>query len=257
MKIDNVVVSGCSFTWGDELVDREERFVSRIARHYGAKLYDYSKNGSSNELISTRLINNTSSLLANGSITPDNTMVVVQWTLRERLHYYSQSGKYYPVNHGMTDSTFIKQAKNNGFSRLIDDSYVDNMDLKLFFENHAQIPYLTYNFVSKIHHAQMFLQNKRLKYIFVFANKYELKTLQISKEELELLRNYGSPDPKYTLPDISSLVSEIDMTKVYKKPFLVMSREGNFPTALGNHPREEAHIEYSNRLIDFMEKTYD
>lgn len=254
---DNVVVSGCSFTWGDELIEREERYAHLIASHFGAKLHDFSKNGNSNELIASSVINNTAQLLNDRVISSNNTLVVVQWTHRERLHYYSKSNRYFKLSHENTSSSHIRKANNRGFSRLIEDDFVDNMDLKHYFDNHAQIPFLTYNTINKIHHTQMFLQNKHLKYIFFFANENDQETLRLSRSDLELLRTYKNDHPKLIVPDVFGLLADIDITKVYPIPFLSFCKENNLARATGGHPREEAHIKYSKHLIDFIRRLYD
>lgn len=254
---DNVIVSGCSFTWGDELVERENRYSLLVANHFNAKLHDFSRNGNSNELIVSSVTNNTAQLLNDHTISPDNTLVMIQWTHRERLHYYSQSNKYFRVSHDNTNSVHIKKAINRGFSRLIEDEHIDNMDLKHYYENHAQPAFLTYNLICKIHHAQTFLQSKRLKYIFLFASAGDQETLNLNKDELELLRTYKNNNPKLMLPDVSGLAADIDMSKVYSLPFLTFCKQSGLPTAMGGHPREDTHIQYSKHLIDFIRRLYD
>lgn len=260
MRFNNIIAAGCSLTWGDELLDRENRYASLLAKHYGAALHDFSKNGFSNELISTNLINNTAILLANHTVSPDNTLVVVQWSLKDRLNYYSQSGYYHRLAPHTMESIGIKKSKNNGVHRHIHDKYIDTIDLKLYYENHSKIPFLFYNMIRQIHYTQMFLQNKKLKYIFLFASNYDYNALTLSREEANLLlsgdKEYNDQTWPFLLPRIHGMLEDIDTSKVYESPFLDYCRTNNYKFAIGGHPRDEAHHSYSQELIKFIGKHY-
>lgn len=261
---NHVVVVGCSLTWGDELLDREGRYASLLSKHYNATLHDFSKNGNSNEIISTSLINNTSILLANKAITPENTLVVVQWSHKERLHYYSRSGTYHKISPHTMMSANIKISNKHGVHRHIVDDYIDTIDLKMYYENHSTTPFTVYNSISKIHHAQSFLQYNKLKYIFIFATKRDQLALNLSRDDLRLLRTGGRDEDKlsdstkkYLLPDVSGMLESIDTKKIYKHPFLDYCKVNNYKPAIGGHPREDAHLSYSKQLINFIGDLYD
>lgn len=260
MKFDNIIAAGCSFTWGDELLDRENRYMSLLAKHCGATLHDFSRNGNSNELISANLINNTSILLANKTITPENTLVVVQWSHKDRLHYYSQSGYYHRLAPHTMIFESIKVSKKNGVYKHLQDKYIDTIDLKMYYENHGSIPYLIYNMITKIHHTQMFLQNKKMKYVFMFASKYDYEALFLSREEMQLLQTGGRTYPpgseNILLPSIQGLLDDIDKSKVYEHPFLEYCKLNNYSLAIGGHPKDDAHISYSQELINFIGGLY-
>lgn len=256
MKFENVIAAGCSFTWGDELVDRQQRYVKLLAHYYGANLFDYSRNGASNEQISNAVTNQCTRLLSENKINANNTLVVVQWSLKERLHFYSKSNKYYNVSWNNTDSRSLKAALHRGFVRDIEDKYIDNMDLKLFYEQHGNVPYLIYNMITRIHHAQMFLQNKNLMYVFLFAMDEDRNVLDLSKDDIQTLRHGQSVESKYTLPDTASMLSDIDRTKICDASFLDFCRMNNFAKYVGGHPVEDAHKEYSKHLIKFIEEYY-
>lgn len=264
MSFDNIIAAGCSFTWGDELIDRESRYISLLSKHYNAKLYDFSRNGNSNETISSNIIHNTSKLLADHVVTPENTLVIVQWSHKDRLHYYSKSGNYHRLAPHNMLADKIKISNRNGVHRHVEDSHVDAIDLKMYYENHNTMPFLTYNTIIKIHHVQMFLQNKNMKYIFLFASKYDREVLFLLKEDLDILRTKGRLEKdippslqRLMLPDVSGLFEDIDKSKVYEHPFLEYCKINKYEPALGGHPKEDAHLSYSQELIKFIGDLYD
>ena len=76
-----ITFSGCSITWGDELVDRlNERYSKLVADHYNTKGYNMSECGISNDAIVRRTIE-----YLQGT-RPD--LVVLQFTVTQRIEFF-------------------------------------------------------------------------------------------------------------------------------------------------------------------------
>lgn len=264
MKFDNVISSGCSIAWGDELEDRNDRYAAIVARHFNSKLFDLSMQGASNELIANSITNDVPMLLSKKQIEIDNTLVVVGWTFKERLHYYSKSGKYYslrPSNMSAGGINFRKilEGKDAGH---IDDGFVDHLDLKMFYDNHATPAYLVYNFINNLHRTEMYLKHKGFKYIFFFVSTGDLEVLNVDDKEFDLLGirrsdRVGYDGRRDRIPDVRHLVSEIDRSKVFATSMNSFCYKNKLEVGIGNHPLKDAHRLYSQELIKFVENIYD
>lgn len=260
-NIKYMVSSGCSIAFGDELVDRNKRNAKLIADHYNAKLFDFSMQGCSNEIIANSIINNVLLLEENGMIEFDNTFVLVEWTIRTRLNYYSKSNTY----HFLSDSNMIEKNRRRlreiyGEDVIVQDGFADITDLKQFWENHKHHPYSFYNLVKLIHHTQTFLKSKGIKYAFYFLSPQDLQILSMTRDDFDtlgLLRwetiNYYQRRDR--LPDFYHIAKDLDKDKIAGIAMNELSR--NLPRGKGNHPLEEAHKKYSIYLIDFIETVYD
>ena len=76
--------NGCSFTWGDELSDRNLRFAGLLANKFDCELIDDSMCGASNE----RILRTTLDYLQNPNTDLENLMVVIGWSGISRKEIY-------------------------------------------------------------------------------------------------------------------------------------------------------------------------
>ena len=77
--------NGCSFTWGDELSNRNSRYASLLANKLNCKLVDLSMNGSSNE----RILRTTFDYLQDPKTDLENLIVVIGWSGISRTEIYN------------------------------------------------------------------------------------------------------------------------------------------------------------------------
>ena len=77
--------NGCSFTWGDELSNRDSRYASLLANKLNCKLVDLSMNGSSNE----RILRTTFDYLQDPKTDLENLIVVIGWSGISRTEIYN------------------------------------------------------------------------------------------------------------------------------------------------------------------------
>lgn len=93
MNFNHVITSGCSFTYGAELLDKNDRYAKRISNSYNAALLDYSKGGYGNESISNRLIDGLLYQVKNNLVEPKKSLVIVCWTYGTRFAFYNKEVK--------------------------------------------------------------------------------------------------------------------------------------------------------------------
>ena len=92
--------NGCSFTWGDELSDRNLRFAGLLANKFNCELIDDSMCGASNE----RILRTTLDYLQNPNTDLENLMVVIGWSGISRKEIYNNGwNKITPTMIGTND----------------------------------------------------------------------------------------------------------------------------------------------------------
>jgi hypothetical protein len=261
-NIKYIVSSGCSIAYGDELQDRNKRNAKLIADHYNAELFDFSLQGCSNEIIANSIIDNVLLLQDNGSIELDKTFVLVEWTIRTRLNYYSKSNIYHFLStNNMREENRKRLQKAYGHDVVIHDKNADLYELKQFWLNHTSHPYCVYNMIKLIHHTQSFLKSKNIKYVFYFLSPNDLPLLDLTRDEFDMMgltrwENINYHERENWLPDFYHIVKDIDKSKIADVSIDEYCRKRNFKYGSGNHPLEEAHEKYSKYLINFIENEY-
>lgn len=250
----NLVVSGCSLTWGEELYNVEYRWSKILASKLdNAKLWDFSLVGVSNEIISQNLINGLLCLQRN--CTPDNTLVVVQWTFMTRLNYIGKNEKFYTLaNHNM--DPYMRRFKvEMGHSNVyFNDDFEDVYDLQRYFNHHTNSYFfMTYNMIKLIHHTQTFLKSKGYKYIFLFGALEEQKALNIKADIFDVEYEFKND----IIPPFHFMVGDIDKTNLFDVPFHEFTIKNGYPVGPMNHPLEKAHIEYGKLLHEYVKEKYN
>ncbi len=83
-----IVSGGCSFAYGFNLKNRDDRYASLLANHYGVDLIDVSGPGKSNETIATSVSYGLTQ--ARKKYDPSNIVVIVGWTETARMEYWDK-----------------------------------------------------------------------------------------------------------------------------------------------------------------------
>lgn len=82
-----VLVSlGCSFAWGDGLLDKQHRYSNIIADRFQLKLINYGVSGASNEQIASLGVIGINKALQ--LYKPEDVVVIVGWTGQSRFEYW-------------------------------------------------------------------------------------------------------------------------------------------------------------------------
>lgn len=262
-NIKHVISSGCSIAYGDELIDRDKRNAKLIADHYDAELFDFSLCGCSNEIIANSVIDNILMLNDTGAIEYDKTFVLVEWTIRTRLNYYSRSNIYHFLStSNMTEENRKRLRKIYGRDVVEHDPTADIIDLKQFWYNHNGPQYSFFNLIKLVHHTQTFLKSKNIKYLFYFLSPEDMKVLDMTRDDFDTLgflrwENIKRHQRENKLPDFYHMVKDIDRDKIADVAIDDFCSKRGLLYGEGNHPLEDAHEKYSKYLIDFIEKVYN
>ena len=254
LSIDNVFSFGCSLAWGSELADRNKRYAKLIANNYNAKLFDYSIPGNSNENISQTAINKL--LATKQEMIPSRTLVHIGWTYSTRLNYCGKDNRYYVIaEYNLQPARRKQKLLQKHYHIYFNDDFDDPMDLKIYHDNHTNLPYLIYNLTRHIHHAQLFLKSNGYNYIFSFASDIE-KHLVMTPDDTYNALGIVEPYTNYTYPNFSHLMNDIDTSYICDVPFTSYVGSLNLKIGPDHHPLEEGHAAYAKVLIDFIEKKY-
>lgn len=139
-----ILFNGCSFTWGDELENREEhRFSTLVSRHYNASHANISACGVSNDAIAR-----TTMEWFDAGNTCD--LAIIQWTVISRIEGYNTDRNEYEC------VTVQSPKKWEGFYK----RYYDNqLGVDCVFKNYYIL-------------EQYFLKNN-IKYLFLFHDRWK------------------------------------------------------------------------------------
>ena len=116
----NLLFSGCSITYGDELQNKfQERFSRLVSDHFAARHSNISECGISNDNIVRRTIDWVD------RIPPD--LIIMQFTVHQRIEWWSEDGK----PHGFTPQR-IKNETQRTYYR---DVYTDTQGAENLWKN--------------------------------------------------------------------------------------------------------------------------
>lgn len=251
--ITDIVAGGCSFVWGDECDNRENRFVNLIAQKFNAELHDTSIRGNANQIIYTDVIDKVLDLIYNKKINQQNILVIINWSFINRLTYYESSSD-------KIHSVFKYQFKTLDYTHPLYSDLNDNgtctinqeklEHYKLWYYNHYHINYLKYNALFLIYGMINFLKLNNIKYIFSFVDEDVIKSILNEKND------YVDNKKFYRRTSVENVLKAIDQTYFYRE--LNISNYGILGFDVGPffHPKDEAHIEFSEKLYEFIKESY-
>lgn len=254
-----MVSAGCSLAYGDELSNRNKRYTKLVSKSLNVPLIDRSLCGWSNEHISQDLINYLSISLNDGLIVPEKTLVVVGWTYKTRLTFFSRNNKYYVVtDHILDPKSRSKKIEQGHYHVFFDGSIDDMIDLKFYYDHHSLPKFLSFNLVKLIHHTQLFLKHNKFNYIFSFADQYDQNVFSFTRQDLETLyiTNSTGVERYDKIPYFSGMIEGIDKQCIVSSPFVQFSLDNKYPMGTNHHPLEQAHEAYSHKILDLINKNY-
>ena len=233
--ITDVVSGGCSFVWGEELENRDDRFVKIISDKLNANLHDISFPGRTNQLICTDIIDKLLDLIHNQKISTEKIFVIVNWSFLDRLPYYNAK----------TDKIeTIRFFKNNESS--------SNIKKSNYYYDHENINYLKYHFFNLLHYLQMFLKANNIKYIFAFADDTVHDLLKLKQDKIYKKEKEGAHRTS-----IENILKTIDTKYFYLDLNISCYKKLGFKLAPEKHPLEDAHAVFAEKLIDFKLEIVD
>lgn len=250
--ITDLVSNGCSYVWGDELDNRENRFVNLIAKKFNATLHDKSQSGNNNQLIYSDVIDKVLDLIHNKKIPNENILVIVNWSFIERITYYESNydqifpffSNYFETKHH--HPLYITQTKNGQWV-FDEDKY---KFFKKWYYDHFHINYMKYNTLFLIYGLINFLKLNNIKYVFSFAD------CDIFWDILNEKNDPVDDKRSYRRTSIQNIVKTIDQTYFYKDKNISKYYWFGFELAPKGHPKDEAHVVFADRLFQFIKESY-
>jgi hypothetical protein len=176
----NLLTLGDSFTYGEELSDRNTAWPIRLANRIGYDVINLGLPGNSNPAMCRQLIQH---LSFGGEPTPD--LVIIGWTSPGRTEHSDAVGNYnlWP---GYSGNLFIK---NESWRK----------ELLEYINKYHNDEYLFEQFIQQIIYVQNLLENKGIQYLMLttVGNEY-YKNIYYSKfkyyeEQMDLTHLIGWP----------------------------------------------------------------
>lgn len=252
---EHVVVSGCSLTYGEELINSACRYPKILAKGLdNSELKSFALTGVSNEIISQNIINGLISV--QDKCKPENTLVIVQWTFASRLNYVGKRNSFYTLaDFSMAPSLRRKKIALGHANAFFNDDFDDMYSVKSYYDYHTDPSYLCYNLVKLVHHTQSFLKSKGYRYIFLFAGKDEKNIFNLGPESFEHL--HETMFEKDFIPPYFFMLGEIDKENLFPICFLNFAVDNKFPMGPMHHPLEKAHVAYGNLLLKYVKEKFN
>ena len=252
MEFDHVINSGCSLSYGTDLKDIYSRYPFLVAKHFNAKLIDYSTPGNLNEFIAGYAIAGILKLIKEKKIDVKKTLVLINWTFFTRFKYFDTDSKSYFIF--TKERLFYKW-----FQDRLNTKNFSLEDLESYCIHHHSERVMIYNSLKEIYYMQLFLQSVGIEnFVFSFPNKptYDYVKGWIWDNHREDKFNKETRK-EFITPPVTDVAQQINDSKTFKIFIEDMTDRKGYPRGVTDHPMEEAHVDYSSQLIKFIEELYD
>ena len=157
--------NGCSFTWGDELSDRNLRFAGLLANKFNCELIDDSMCGASNE----RILRTTLDYLQNPNTNLENLMVVIGWSGISRKEIY-----------------------NGGWDKITPTMIGTNDVATQYYSKIQSVQQDNLNFYYQTLLLQMWLEKKNVKYFMFRIDDGQTKMMIKDASKREVTDGYDT-----------------------------------------------------------------
>ena len=217
--------NGCSFTWGDELSNRNSRFASLLANKLNCKLVDGSMNGSSNE----RILRTTFDYLQDPKTDLENLIVVIGWSGISRTEIYSNGWCTITPTMMGTDTRAIEYYKH------IQSEQQDNL-----------------KFYNQVLLLQLWLEKHNVKYFMFRIDSGQVKMVVKDGSNREVSDGYDTTHlSQQQIKDINlkTFPSYISNTLTFRE-YGIQNGGGLKPHG---HPDEKSHELFTQYLYNIIQ----
>lgn len=236
--VKKLVLSGCSFAWGEELSSRDDRYGQLIANYYNCNLFDVSTRGNCNSLISDYAVEQILKLLTNTD--SSDILALISWSFPDRLAIWNKDKKWFSI---VTRRLF---KNNDKLSTILRGGYQGDVStFKLIYDIVDDLQYLRYKFIKEIIYLQNFLKHNKIKYVFTFPTNSVFNLIS----PIEFLNR----DDGYRMVDVDILLRELDKTPLVSTNMYHITDKYFLPKGPGNHPLAKAHDLFSKSIIEHIE----
>lgn len=265
-----VITSGCSFTTGIELEDYFEdkpngREGSNLIWSYHIKqklwpdadFFNVARSGASNAAIARRVNHAVYKALENYK--PDEIVVLVMWTGIDRREWrlgtrsdIKEHDEFKYFNSLASDgelmlklnTPFFKDFPNPSWEdmrrKTLKDERLGNI-MKEYYSNHVTWCNSIYATLKEIEYLSLYLDKNKIKYYYTTGETNWNEALEFSKGK-----------------DIyvDRLIEQNDVNKIIFRhnnlAFYNYARDNNLPFCEYGHPGAEAHVQWANLMIDWI-----
>jgi hypothetical protein len=227
-----LVSGGCSFAYGFNLIDRDDRYSKILSREYDLELIDTSTSGASNENIAAATVTGVHRALQ--KYKPREIVVVVGWTDQARFEYWDKSIE-------RIQSAFINHRQHANGSR---DQHHRNVS-DFVIENMWTAEFGYYRLI----HAFNYLNSFCKAHGVVVINKPSLTLFKIPFEP-GVIRNSEMSCDAYT----ENVIMPVDI-RAWESIFVSTSfheftakRKQQLIPGLDSHPNPEGHRGWADKM---------
>lgn len=248
--LEHMVVAGDSMGWGEELKDRNFRYFKLISDKFDVELSDTCVPGLNNEMICRYTIDAVNELLYEKNINFSKILVCVTFSFQDRIAYFNKKNNtIFSLHPGLfkkRENSFRRIYKE--LQHLPDDTLPS--DVEHHYNSQTSIIYFQYNLINWVYLLQLFLQNKKIKYIFSFNDSF---TYDIFKQDQSVL-NQHQKNNLSRIPTLQHIQKDINYDLIFTESIENITIKNKYARGPGNHPLEKAHFEYSKLLGDFIQE---
>lgn len=227
-----LVSGGCSFAYGFNLGNRDNRYANLIAQHLGAELIDVSAAGMTNEFISAATVVGINKALQKYS--PEEIIVIVGWTTTERFEYFNKK-----VGRIMSGYTNVSK-------HIYGDKKEGDYERSLFISQHLWSPaYGYYKLINSFNYVHSFCEARGVTVIHKHNVQHHaarfpsIKLLHTDVNNSDLIDRCFTTDAKKHFERMSEERSFQDF--VMREQFIISKKD--------THPNEKGNIRWAERLI--------
>ena len=216
--------NGCSFTWGDELSNRNSRYASLLANKLNCELVDNSMCGSSNE----RILRTTFDYLQDPKTDLENLIVVIGWSGISRTEIYNNGWSTITPTMMGTDTRAIEYYKH------IQSEQQDNL-----------------KFYNQVLLLQLWLEKHNVKYFMFRIDSGQVKMVVKDGSNREVADGYDTTHlSQQQIKDINlkTFPSYISNTLTFRE-YGIQNGGGLKPKG---HPDEKSHELFTEYLYGVL-----
>ena len=217
--------NGCSFTWGDELSNRNSRYASLLSNKLNYELVDNSMCGSSNE----RILRTTFDYLQDPKTDLENLLVVIGWSGISRTELYNDGWDTITPTMMGTDKRAIE------YYQWIQSEQQDNL-----------------KFYNQVLLLQLWLEKHNVKYFMFRIDSGQVKMVVKDGSNREVSDGYDTTYlSQQQIKDINlkTFPSYISNTLTFRE-YGIQNGGGLKPKG---HPNEKSHELFSEYLYGIIQ----
>ncbi len=237
--------NGCSFVWGDELVDpSNSRFSKLISDELGIQEVNLSMNGASND----RIFRTTIDYLTTAETKPE--FMIVVWSGTDRFELFSSARE--DRHGGVLMQCSYSRVKNKEFQHI-------TKQLESYFKSIVTDEYDSIRTLGYMTAIQLLCKSMNIPLLqFQFAHRHKIITDRIlndmyfTSKMKDFYKYYKSKVDALEEYSRYGLTNEYNLLEMSVGIRDVETRVGYY-----GHPREKSQVLYKDFMIEQLRKHYD